>query len=581
MILQSLCKYYQRLSADPDSEIPPYGFSVCQVSAVVEISKDGTLVGISDIRETDGKKARPKKLKVPAPPKRTSAITPSFLCDKTDYVFGLGGDPDDKKKSKKHDNDGKERCKEAFEAFRKIHRDLAARIADDGLNALVAFLDGWNSDDAPSLPYWEDIKGQNVVFRLSGDLEYLHDRKKIKDEWVRLYEEREAEINIEQTCLVSGEKAKIASLHPSIKGVVGAQSSGANIVSFNATAFESYGNIKAQGKNAPVSIRSAFEYTTALNFLLSQSSNRKLRIGDTSVVFWTEEATPIEDLFGQMLDPRDAEEEATKSLRLFLEAVKEGKKPLNTDLDMPFYILGLSANASRLSVRFWLVSTVGDIGKNLLQHFEDMEIERYGESLSFPSIYRLLCQTAREAKEVNPLLAGAMARSIFTGCLYPQNLMIAILNRLRSCDKFNSDKASLIKAALTRKARFLNTRTEVSVSLDVTRVDTPYLLGRLFAVLEKAQEEAIPDANSTIRDRYFGTASASPKVVFPILIRNSTHHIAKLSHGVVHEKLIGEILDSINNFPVHLDLDGQGMFAIGYYHQRQFFFRPKVNKGDK
>jgi CRISPR-associated protein Csd1 len=277
-----------------------------------------------------------------------------------------------------------------------------------------------------------------------------------------------------------------------------------------------------------------------------------------------------------VFDPRETQGDLAE-IRLFLKAVRQGKLPPAelSDPSLKFYILGLSPNASRLSVRFWHVSTIEEMARKLGQHFADLHIQRnFDNEPEFPGIWQLLRETAvqRKSENISPLLGGAVMRSILTGAPYPQNLLSATLCRIRADQDINYLRAAIIKACLVRKARVTHTLKEVAVSLDEKNHSPAYLLGRLFAVLEKAQKDAIPEANTSIKDRYFGSASATPRSVFPVLLRLSQHHIQKAKYGQVSDKRIEEIMCLIKEFPAHLSLEDQGLFALGYYHQRQAFF---------
>ena len=273
-----------------------------------------------------------------------------------------------------------------------------------------------------------------------------------------------------------------------------------------------------------------------------------------------------------------------KDVRDFLEAVRDGKKPSGIgDSDIKFYILGLSPNASRLSVRFWHVSTVGEISNKIGMHFKDLSIiKSYDNDPEFPGMWQLLRETAvlRKSDNISPVLAGSFIRSVLTGAAYPQSLMTAVINRIRSDQTVNYLRAALIKACLVRKNRIINKSTEVSMALNKESTSIAYRLGRLFAALEKAQKDAIPGANTTIKDRFYGSASATPCIVFPQLLRLTQHHIQKAEYGRNTDKMIEDIMQGIQEFPAHLSLDDQGLFAIGYYHQRKDFYTKTDKKED-
>ena len=565
MIIQTLNQYYERLKDDPQAEIPLYGFGKQKIHFALILDKNGKLVQVRDIREKPKNKPVPVSLTVPMiGKKRAVDITPNFMWDNTGYVLGL-------------DAKGKEaRILKCFEAFKKLHHDLGDSMQDQGMIALLRFLDSWYPTDAPAMEHWEEMAGANLVFQLDGELMYIHDRPAVQEAWKRYCAEQGSDVAA--TCLVSGQTAPIARLHPPIKGVQGAQSTGAGIISFNLDAFLSYG--KTQNFNAPISESAAFAYTTALNHLLRFESRQKVRIGDATTVFWTERASPIEGFMGVILDPRDDAADLA-SVRLFLEAARDGKQlPGIDDPEVQFFILGLSPNASRLSVRFWYTSTVGDIINKIGQHFRDLAIVRSEKDPEFPGMWQLLKETAVQGKTENipPLLAGTLMRSVLTGTAYPHGLLSALIGRIRADQSLHYMRVAMIKACLNRKRRILLNQKEVSMSLDRESTNIAYRMGRLFAVLEKAQKDAIPGANTTIKDRFYGSASATPSVVFPQLLRLAQHHLQKAEYGGRTDKMIEEIIQGIHKFPTHLSLDDQGMFAVGYYHQRQAFYAKSETK---
>lgn len=571
MILQALNHYYERLKDNADAGIPSLGFSSQKIHFALLLNREGELLQVIDVRETQGKRLLPKQMIVPEAVIKSVNIAANFMWDSTGYVLGA-------------DNKGKpERTVETFKAFKKLHHDIGEELDDEGMAAVLRFLDSWNPADAPELEYWDDmVAGANLVLRLDGELRYIHDRPKIKDVWLKHYSENSS--GIIATCLVCGEKKPIARLHPKIKGVRGAQTSGASIVSFTPDAFKSYG--KKQSFNAPVSEDITFNYTTALNYLLRSDSRQKIQIGDAATIFWTECKSPVEGFMGLILSPQDDSGDI-KEIRDYLSAVRDGKKLPEEigDTSMKFYILGLSPNASRLSVRFWHVSTVEDISAKIGQHFRDLSIvKNYDSDPEFPGMLQLLRETAvlRKPENISPVLSGSIIRSIMIGAAYPQSLMTAIISRIRADQTVNYLRAAMIKACLVRKYRINQISKEATMALDKESTNVAYRLGRLFAVLEKAQRDAIPGANTTIKDSFYSSASATPRTVFPRLLRLAQFHIQKVKRmnkgrdwGT--EKMIEEIMQDIHEFPAHLSLDNQGLFAIGYYHQRKDFY----TKSDK
>ena len=563
MILQSLCSYYDRIAEFGNSTIPAEGFSCEKIHFALVIDRSGTLVQVLDLRDTRGTKKVPRSVIVPQGAKKSVNIAASFLWGSMSYFLGA----DDKGKP--------QRTADCHQAFKQLHREMLATNGDDGAKAVVAFLDSWKPEDARKLADWTEMLKSNLVFQLDGERGFIHQRPEMQRVWLARL--TAAEKGAAGMCLVSGKTAPIARLHPAIRGVSGARSSGAVLVSFNLDAFCSYD--KSQNFNAPVSESRAAAYTKALNYLLSSSGNR-IQIGDATTVFWTERQSPVEGFFGLVLGPRDSRGD-DKELAVYLQAVREGKLPRSIDGSMKFYVLGLSPNASRLSVRFWHVSTVKDISDKLGQHFRDLAmVTSFDNDPEYPGMWHLLRESANRKSDEGPppLLAGAVMRSILTGTPYPQSLLSTIVGRIRAEQNISYMRAAIIKAVLVRKKRILDQGMEVSMALDKENRNIAYLLGRLFAVLEKAQQDAIPGANTTIKDRFYGSASATPRVVFPQLLRLTQHHIQKTEYGRIRDKQIEEILGSIQEFPAHMGLDEQGLFAIGYYHQRQDFFIKKDNR---
>jgi len=594
MILAALNDYYAHLLDNPDAGISQPGYSLEKISYVIVLNREGDVVSVDKIQDTSGKKPVPKSLSVPQPEKRTVGIKSNFLWDKTSYVLGVS------KSSKRSEREHAE--------FLTVHRKALAGSTDEGIKALLAFLANWTPVQFQVNPHFiahgEEMLDTNVVFRLEGELRYLHESAAARGLRARLLEvDGDASTKI---CLVTGESAVSARLHPAIKGVNGSQSSGASIVSFNLDAFNSYG--KSQGENAPVSEQTAFAYTTALNFLLRRdaSNRQRLQIGDSTVVFWAQandkgQAQAAEDLFAGFLDPKDDDAREAKKVGDALEQVRQGR-PLS-DLDprlnegTRIFVLGLSPNASRLSIRYWETGTLQAFAERLAAHYEDLRLEP-SPWRTPPALWRLLLTSAptrdgkSKSEDVSPQLAGELARAVLTGRAYPYSLLNTLIMRLRSDgdERIFGARAAIIKAILVRAQRLghhNHYQGELPVSLDLSNPDPGYLLGRLFSTLENVQRAALGrQLNSTIRDRYYGAASATPASVFPVLIRNSQHHLSRLRKdsrglGIKLEKEIGEIIDLMKpSFPKSLGIEAQGHFAIGYYHQSRAHFAKGVVPDD-
>lgn len=578
MILHALHGYYERMSEDSDSGMPPYGTSMENISFALVLDAEGQLRGIEDLREADGKKLRPRKMLVPIAEKKANGIKPNFLWDTTNYVLGK----DDKGKQERTDQ-----CHSAFIE----HMNAYCDPSDFGLAAVLKFLDHGDKDISGYLNYEEIIKS-NVVFRIEGERGFVHDRPAARKAWAECLKHREQ--GVRGQCLITGERAQpIARLNPSIKGVKGAQSSGASIVAFELSSVKSYG--KERCYNAPISQYAVFSYVTALNYLLSGVNRQKVILGDATIVFWAERSSPAEDFLADLFDPSQqspvpemtVDHQTTTKIHDLLQAVRSGKHAVDIvpglDESVRFYLLALAPNAARLSIRFWEVDTVGGLLEKIGTHFRQLEIiPQYDNEPEFPPMWRLLCQTAPLGKSENiaPVLAGGMAKAMLTGSRYPQSLLPVVLGRIRAEHAVTYFRAALIKAFLTR-----NKQMEVPVSLDPARTDRPYLLGRLFAVLEKAQEEAVPGASATIKDRYLSSASANPGQVFHMLLKNSSNHTAKLrkdpekkGRAIHYEAMVQDIMNHFDDFPKTMSAEEQGLFMIGYYHQRKDFFTKKIKE---
>lgn len=569
MILQALYDYYRRKQADPDprNRLPAYGLEEKEIPFIIEIDTQGRLVNLTDTRTGDGKKRVGQRFLVPQGVKKTSGVAANLLWDTAEYVLGV-------------DTRGKhQRVAEQAAAFRARIDGLPETVRQDaGIRAVIAFLRSIPLDVLQSLPTWQDILDQNplMTFRLQGDVELVCQRSTVIAAALPTQEDDDPA----GVCLVTGERTPIARLHPAIKGVRGAQTSGANIVSFNLDAFASYG--KSQGDNAPVGKEAAFAYTTALNHLLAQNAAQRIQLGDASTVFWAETPHDLEtlapDLFGE--PSKEDPDRGVRALKALYQSVQTGQFAVG-EAQTRFHVLGLAPNAARIAVRFWETTTAIELARRIRQHFEDIRVARAAHDPEHLSLFRLLvaCAVQGKADNIPPNLGGDIMRAILEGLTYPATWINAAVLRCRSEQKVTYPRAAAIKACLNRAIRHAHrTRThqerEFQAMLDPTNPNPAYRLGRLFATLEKIQEDANPGLNATIRDRYYGAASSTPVAVFTTLLRLKNHHLGKLHPGraVQMERLLGEIMNGLDDFPRHLSLPEQGRFALGYYHQRQAFF---------
>ena len=584
MILQALVKHYENLVEE--EKVSKQGWCSAKVSYEIELSKEGEIKNIIclKIEEERGKKTviRPQNLLVPEMVTRSSGVSANFLCDNAKYLLGI---------SQENDEKNKKRAEECFWAARDKHLSLLNHAEGEMAKAICLFFQNWKPEKAMEYPgiseNWEDITdGGNLVFGMG--THYAQDDVQIKQIW----DNRKKEINQETKgiCLVTGEQAEISRIHRGIKGVPGAQSSGAALVSFNAPSFESYG--KEQSYNAPVGKYAEFAYTTALNYLLSDRKY-SLQIGDTMVVFWAESGkTDYQDAFLECMEPPVDNQEELKGL---FERIQEGKpiiiKGNELNPEQRFYILGLAPNAARLSVRFFYENSFGKILKNISEHYKRMEIIKpKWEENQYLGVQEMLFETVnKKSTDKKPIsnMATMTFRAILSGDRYPARLYSDTLIRIRAEQdekKLSWKRMSIIKTYLIHNYKWKE--GENYMGLNEESNDIAYVLGRLFSVLESIQADANPGIQATIRDRYFNSACGTPASVFPVLIKLKNSHMKKIGREKegtkkYYEKLFADIMWKINEqegFPKRLSLEEQGKFALGYYHQIQKKYEKREEK---
>lgn len=570
MILQALTCLFDDLVRQEKLSRP--GWSPAKISYALCLDETGGLTYVVPLlrEEQTGKKTqlRPALINLPAPVKRASNIASNFLWDNSGYLLGV-------------DEKGKpERSNSCFRACAELHHRLLDGVDCSAARAILAFFDTWQPEKAREHPAladcWEDLmKGGNLIFRVDGG--YAQDDPWVRSAWDSYYGDLQGE---KQQCLVTGKLDVAEAVHPAVKGVAGAQSSGAALVSFNAPAFCSYG--KEQSLNAPVGKYAAFAYTAALNYLLSDRENVH-RIGDTTVVCWAEGAEPQYSQFAGMSLFGDALPDSLSDDDLYaaLNHLAQGLpcEELKLDPNRPFYILGLAPNAARLSVRFFYRNSFGALMKNVNDHHERMRI--VGNRYTITPLWAMLRETVNlntTDKAPSPVLTGAAARAIFTGTAYPASLLEAVMLRIRAEREITPGRAAILKAYYLKNANKLCPKEVLTVSLNENSTNIPYTLGRLFAVYEAVQEAANPGINATIKDKYYNSAGATPAVIFPILDSLCQKHLRKLDIGfrITFDRQIGQIKNVLGeSYPVRLSLPEQGSFNLGYYHQKQFRYTKK------
>ncbi len=588
MILQALYRYYELLKERGES-LPGEAYSEAEASFEVQLDKQGYISAIILFQNEKGKPDK-KKYMVPKQAKRSSGITPYFLCDKAEYLFGAAIGL-------------REACRESMRQLWSSVLEEAGADTDE-VQALRAFVSMESARlkenlERVSAPEVREalMKGGLCVLKYAPSGRLFHQLPVLKSAWEKkftLSSDSEAD-DASMTCLITGERlprSQIARLHPNIKNVVGAQTAGAAIVSFNIDAFCSYGH--EQSYNAPTSQKAADAYGYVLNRFLADPAH-KVRLNDTTVVFWAEtsivEEQQVLASLLQDVKPDDQETDDENSVRTRIRSavirVRQGRTFQETFSDLNpetrFYVLGLSPNAARLSVRFWYTGNLGEIGERIWQHYSDLAVQGLDRS---PSIRELLRELAVQGDwdNIPPLMEGQMLRAILLGQPYPRAIFAQLMNRIRADSpdsKLNPRRAAMIKGYFTRQARLhhnLTMEANLTMALHEESTSVPYHLGRLFACLEKTQQSAQGTGlNATISDRYWGAASTTPALVFPRLLNLARHHVSKDEQwGRANDGQIQKVMNALPpTFPSRLTLEEQGMFALGYYHQRQDLYTSK------
>ena len=584
MILQALTQYYEDLLRLGKINRP--GWSKQKLNYSLLLSEEGELLQLLHLQQEvqRGNKTvlGPQEMWVPSPVKRSSGIRPNFLCDTSSYLLGVDG------KGKA------DRSIDCFAASKALHLHLLREVDSPIARAIVRFFEHWDPSQAASHPAlqedWEELlKGGNLTFSL--DKLFAAQDPAIADAWTRHYEDSSADAEPIR-CLVTGQTGTLARLHPSIKGVAGAQSSGASLVSFNAPAFCSFEH--EQGANAPVSDYAAFAYTTALNTLLADR-NRVSRVGDTTILCWAAGGeSAYQDCFlMSIFNDSYTENDILNTLHHLSKGESIQWDDTRLSPDTRFYVLGLAPNAARLSVRFFWQNSFGALARNLERHYQRLEIIRPSFD-KFPTlpIWRLVLETVRKvpgrAPEPHPRLAGDLLLAVLNDTLYPATLLNGVELRIRAERSVSRGQAAILKAYYTKYLEQFQPDSPMKEALTVELNEQtnylPYLLGRLFAVLEGLQQSANPGINTTIKDRYFNSASATPAIVFPQLINLAQKHLNKLDGGlaVYYDKQITELSSRITQtLPTRMSLAEQSAFQLGYYHETQRRYTAKTNKEEQ
>lgn len=582
MILQTLTEYYERKSNEADSSIPEFGWEFKEISFVLVLNENGILLNIEDFREIEGKESRGKMFKVPIAEIRTGKnYKANTLWDNPSYIFGLG------KSGKEKRINFLEKNKRLFNEIRSV-APIIKFLEDLDLEKIVHF-DNWNEiEKSEKIPYisFKISNREGLVF------EYPEVKEAINSEYVDRFS-----TSPEGICLVTGKRTRIKELHKEIKGVVGASTSGAKLVSYNWDSARSFQSDESEALiktlNCSVGIKAEFAYTTALNTLLSKDSKQKFSFSDSmTIIFWSQKPTEVEKYFSGIFDYQedDNPDRETEKVRRTFTSVYTSKKA-DYESSLKFYLLGLGSSNSRIIIRLWQVSTVEEINKIVLQYFEDFSIATDKSKQKFYSINEVVRNISwinkqKNKEEIDANLLTALLMSVFNRTKYPETLIQATMRRILNDGngtRVNSVRAATLRAYLNSYYRLYQGQKvmEIGLKLDENRQSIGYELGRLFAALEYVQKKASPELNSTITEKFYSSACSTPVYVFPTLLRLKSYHMAKIEEQntkIYLDNVIGAIMDKVHAFPNRLDINEQGMFSIGYYHQRTFFYMPNESK---
>lgn len=566
MILQALYEYYNRSKG----VLPTYGRELKEIGFLIVIGKDGKFIRFED-RRIDKKQAQQFLVKKHVG--RSSAPVANYLYDNSAYVFGY---------SDKGDVDS---CRKYLETFiSKVDVIHSNAKGDETVESVFRFY----QQDMDAVreqmfqdPLWSEIsknlnkKYSTFSFLIDGDTSIVAEKDEILD--LLGYDDV---FGKEQLCLVSGQRG--FSVETTTATMIPGSQATAKLVAFQVNSgYDSYG--KEKGGNAPISEEAEFAYTTALNFMLRSDSRNKFMIGTRTFLFWAskndEAGKQAEESIFNMFGFSEQEDDPNKNIeqvRKTFNAIYSGS--LITSLDDKFYILGLAPNSARIAVTYWSELPLKDFAFRILRHFEDMEIvDTRKEKRPYMGLRSVLAAVTLGGKssDATPNLPEAVVKSIFQGLPYPYTLFAGCIRRIRAEQSLNITRAAIIKAYLNRQQN--DNQQKIEKMLDDKNTNQGYLCGRLFAVLDKIQDEA--NSQHSIRERYMNSASSTPAAVFATILNLSYHHSEKLNEGrkVWFEKIKQEIVDKISpdGFPTHLDLQDQGRFFVGYYQQTQWFYTKK------
>ena len=576
MIIGALVNYYNQLVEDGE-DIPLMGYTTRKVKYILDINESGELLDI--VLNTDTVEDKKKVIEitktfiVPDGGIRANGIKPYFLCDNQKYILGFD------------DKDSK-----YFSACKALHQEILENVDNDYAKAVLKFFENWKVEELgkneliQSKQQDKEFEKTNFVFRLASDLKLIHEDSEIKSAWNNYFLNQ---LGNRGLCMINGHVEPIARLHGKIKGIPGGQAAGVSLVSYNENSFESF-------VNSPISESSAFSYVTALNKLLSSNQN-KTKIGDTTVVFYSESNNRLND--NLMSFPLGSAADESEDLKGIFESLVKGEPTSEVtleSLESDFYIIGLAPNNARVAIRFFMKNSFGSFIDNIKEHVERFKIIGPPGAKIYLTPWELsqIAINTKAKEKVDELIISILKAILLNGN-YPTSFIAKILTRLKAdlhgdetTAKYaiNYQRVGMIKAYLLKQTSY--PKEEITVALNKEFREPAYLLGRLFATYEKIQEDHKHQndgqGNVNIKSNYFASASVTPASIFPNVIRSGELYLQKLQGGlkVVREKLIGEIMSLLpaEPLPKNLNFDEQNLFVLGYYHQRQDFFTKKENE---
>lgn len=582
MLIKALNEYYDILARN--DKVCKDGFSRQNITHMIMLRKDGTVSDIINVEQESEPDRKGKTKLQPISvvlPRRIDArgIASNIIEHRGRYIFGLIYDKDNDVYTTNNDTDN---VNQSHEVFVEKNLEFTESMQSDIVIAYRNFMLNWNPSEEVNNEYLLNIKKyfdkSRFIFALEGHPEIkLHDMDGEISNKIAELQKESCTLQGNDICSITGEKGKFSDIHNVVNG-------NKKVVCAKNSAEWSYG--KTKSSNSSIIEPTMKRYTDALSILMADKKHN-IYLDDMMVVFWamSDDDSKETDLFASMLgfDDKIDADEMNGILLKSLNDVNQGKSPDLTELDIDknveFYIVGIAPNVSRLAQKFIYRDKFGNIFSHIARHQADIMIVNSKGNIPMWRIFRELKPPQSTNYTTPPPLMASVFGAIINGTRYPESLLENAVRRVKTDKSVNYVRAGIIKACINRKDRYSKNKEEIKMALDIENNNQAYLCGRLFAVLEKVQSDALPGLNRTIKDSYFASACANPSTVFPKLIKLSQYHIEKLEYKVKYKIVTGEIMDKLNGkFPKTLPLSEQGKFIIGYYQQTQDFYKKKEDK---